>query len=159
MTRSAACRQRRSAPEHLVLASGSGARTAVGVIVLALAGCASAPPSRSGADTSARMPVPAQPTVPPPVARSVQPAATVCPTPDYPEVARRAQATGTTVVGGDVQADGTVRSVVVVRSSGASRSHKLLDRAAAEALARCRFPAQPGTLAAPVSVDYVWKLE
>jgi hypothetical protein len=52
-----------------------------------------------------------------------------------------------------------VRSVVIVRSSGPTRAHKLLDRAAADALARCRFPAAPGTAPATTSVDYRWTLD
>jgi hypothetical protein len=52
-----------------------------------------------------------------------------------------------------------VRSVVIVRSSGPTRAHKLLDRAAADALARCRVPAAPGTAPATTSVDYLWTLD
>jgi TonB family protein len=102
----------------------------------------------------------APPTAPPPPAgpapRAVPPAAGACPTPAFPESVRRGDAAGLTRVTGEVQPDGTVRSVVVVRSSGPTRAHKLLDRAAADAMSRCRFPPAPGTAPATTTVDYRW---
>lgn len=55
--------------------------------------------------------------------------------PRYPESARRAGSQGTTVLRVRVGADGTVRSVLIERSSG----HPDLDEAAREAVATWRF--------------------
>ena len=120
-------------------------------LALALAACATptaAPPAAPG-------PAPAE-ARPGPAPRTVPAASTACPTPVFPGSVRRGQASGLTRVTGEVQPDGTVRSVVVVRTSGPTRAHKALDRAAADALAKCRFPAAPGTLPAETSVDYRW---
>jgi TonB family protein len=129
--------------------SARGAAIAL-VVVLSLAACATppAPPSPG--------PPAAPPALPP---RAVPPASTACPAPTVPESLRRSDATGLTRVTGEVQPDGTVRSVVVVRSSGSTRAHKLLDRAAADALSRCRFPPEAGTAPATTTVDYRWTLD
>jgi hypothetical protein len=46
--------------------------------------------------------------------------------------------------------------LVVIRSSGSTPQHKQLDRAAADALAQCRFPPAPGTAPATTTVNYRW---
>ncbi len=88
-----------------------------------------------------------------------------CEKPSYPPAAARAEAKGTTKIRFTVDASGHVDAskTTIERSSGMSREHKLLDRAAVEALSKCRF--KPGTDAEgrPVGgysiVDYVWNLE
>lgn len=82
---------------------------------------------------------------------------------DYPQAARRAETTGTTRVRFTVSAEGKLISADVVRSSGPSREHKMLDRVAVAKLSECAF--KPGAdesgrpMGASVDVEYVWKLE
>ncbi len=86
-----------------------------------------------------------------------------CARPDYPDAAVRVEATGTTKIRFTVDATGTVAKAEVERPSGASREHRLLDRAAVQALSKCRFT--PGTddqgraTGGFAVVDYVWKLD
>jgi protein TonB len=81
---------------------------------------------------------------------------------DYPAAARRAEATGTTKIRFQVGADGKLSGAEVVRSSGASREHKMLDRLALSKLSDCSF--KPGRdengrpTGGSFEVDYVWKL-
>lgn len=83
--------------------------------------------------------------------------------PVYPPAAIRAGAQGKTVVDLVVDAAGHAGHARVVRSAGDSAELKLLDQAAAEALARC--PYTPGTdadgkpVGATVSVSYEWRLD
>jgi len=123
------------------------------VTALSLAACAT-PPGALRATVPAA--VPADGNREP---RSVPPASTACPTPAYPDGTRRSSVAGLTRVSGEVQPDGSVRSVVVIRSSGTSPLHKQLDRAAADALAQCRFPPAPGTAPASTTVNYRWTAE
>lgn len=82
---------------------------------------------------------------------------------DYPPAAQRAEATGTTVVRFTVDGTGRMTNAQVVRSAGASREHRLLDRVAVTKLSECKF--SPGRdengnpVGATVDVEYVWKLE
>ncbi len=101
----------------------------------------------------------------PAVKPSAQPAkidVNSCDKPEYPAAAARAQATGTTKIRFAVDADGHVSKADVERPSGASREHRLLDRAAVDALSKCKFI--PGkdeggkATGAFAIVDYVWKL-
>lgn len=75
----------------------------------------------------------------------------------------RAQAQGTTVLSMTVDATGRVTATVVRRSAGTSDEHRLLDQAAAEALARC--PVTPGTdengrpVGSQFELSYDWRLE
>lgn len=82
---------------------------------------------------------------------------------DYPSAARRADATGTTSVRFQVGADGKLSGAEVVKSSGPSRAHKLLDRVALEKLSDCSFKAGVDESGRPMGgsfdVDYVWRLE
>jgi protein TonB len=82
---------------------------------------------------------------------------------DYPAAAQRAEATGTTRLRFTIGADGKLQNTEVVRSAGASREHKLLDRLAAQKFGECTF--RPGTdsdgkaVGGQVEVEYVWKLD
>lgn len=81
-----------------------------------------------------------------------------CVKPEYPAAALAAGQTGSVVLAFDVRSDGAVAGVTVGETSG----HPLLDTAAFDALARCRFrPALAnGTpVAARQAVKYVWVLE
>jgi protein TonB len=86
-----------------------------------------------------------------------------CEKPAYPSAAARAEIQGEVRIRVAVGADGRVTGTEVVRSSGPSREHKMLDRAA-EAVIRssCKFRA--GTVdgkpeALTTDVVYVWKLD
>ncbi|WP_284615404.1 TonB family protein [Aquabacterium humicola] len=81
---------------------------------------------------------------------------TGCRTLAYPAIAMAARAQGTTGVGFSIGPDGKVNKAVIVRPAGATREHRLLDRAAVEHLASCTFPvpAEPQRM---VRIDYVWK--
>jgi periplasmic protein TonB len=92
----------------------------------------------------------------PPKKRSISIAA--CVQPDYPPRARRAEATGTTRLRIEVTADGTVTEVSVLRPSGPTREHKMLDQAAVDALRHCKFAPEPGTTTNAVTVSYRWSL-
>ena len=82
--------------------------------------------------------------------------------PDYPAAAQRAGVTGVTRIRFSVDATGRIAGSVIVKPSGASRENRMMDKAAAEALAQC--PVQVGTdeMGRPVGtttdVDYVWSL-
>ena len=83
--------------------------------------------------------------------------------PEYPPAAQRAGATGVSRIRFTVDASGRVAGSQILSPSGATREHRLLDRAAAEALAQC--PVTPGTdemgrpVGATTDVEYVWKLD
>jgi protein TonB len=82
--------------------------------------------------------------------------------PDYPAAAIKEDATGTTKIRFTVDASGKLASAEVIKSAGASRAHKALDRAAVSGLSECKF--KPGidengrAVGATVDVEYVWKL-
>ena len=82
--------------------------------------------------------------------------------PDYPAAAQRAGATGVTRIRFSVDANGRIAGSAILTPSGASRENRMMDKAAAEALAQC--PVQVGTdeMGRPVGtttdVDYVWNL-
>ena len=83
---------------------------------------------------------------------------------DYPRAARSAESTGTTTIRFNVGADGKLAGTPeVVRSSGPTREHKLLDRVAVAKLAECAFRAGVDENGRPVgatfNVEYVWKLD
>ena len=111
---------------------------------------------------------PPAPTAPPapPVARTAIPAridVSACEKPEYPAAATRAEATGTTKIRFTVDATGKVSKADLEKSAGSSREHRLLDRAAIEALSKCPF--KPGMdeqgrpVGATTLVEYVWKLD
>ena len=81
---------------------------------------------------------------------------------DYPAIAVKEEATGTTRVRFTVDAAGKLAGAEVVRSAGASRAHKALDRVAVQKLSECTF--RPGidengkAVGGTFDVEYVWKL-
>jgi protein TonB len=82
---------------------------------------------------------------------------------DYPRAALRAEATGTTKVRFSVDASGKLAGVEIVKSSGPSREHKMLDRIAVDKLSGCKFTPGADEAGHPTGgsfdVDYVWKIE
>jgi protein TonB len=86
-----------------------------------------------------------------------------CERPDYPAAAARTEATGTTRIKVTVGTDGRAVETEIDRTSGPTREHKQLDRAAEAAIKNtCRF--KPGTVdgkpqALTTIVEYVWRLE
>lgn len=82
--------------------------------------------------------------------------------PEYPGAAQRAGATGITRIRFSVDATGRIAGSQILQSSGPSREHRLMDRAAAEALAQC--PVHVGTdeagrpVGTTTDVEYVWTL-
>ena len=107
-------------------------------------------------------PAPPAPPAPARVAPQVN-FANDCTKPAYPPAAARAEATGVVRIKVNVGVDGRATATEVVRSSGPSREHKLLDRAAEAAIRdTCKF--KPGTVDGkpePLTtfVEYAWKLE
>lgn len=128
-----------------------------------------APPPAPVAIAPAPSPTPAPPAPAAPApAPKLQPVPAridvgACDKPEYPAAALRAEATGTTKIRFTVDANGKVAKAEIERSAGSSREHRMLDRAAVEALSKCPF--KPGTdeLGKPVGattvVEYVWKTD
>jgi len=113
-------------------------------------------------------PVQAPPAPPPPPRVAARPAianASACaPTgDDYPRAALRTEATGTTTIRFSIDAAGKLAGTQVVKSAGASREHKMLDRVALEKLSSCTFTAGQDENGRPVGasfdVEYVWKIQ
>jgi TonB family protein len=96
---------------------------------------------------------------PPMQPRSVDAKSANCTKPNYPNAARRYDAEGTTYLSFSVDSLGALSNPTVEQSSGASPAHKLLDKAALEALLTCRFPPSPGSAPARGRVEYVWRLD
>ncbi len=106
---------------------------------------------------------PAPPAAPKPQAAPARIDVNTCEKPAYPAAATRADATGVTKIRFTVDATGAVSQAEIEKSAGSSREHRLLDRAAVDALSKCRF--KPGTdengkaVGGTTVVEYVWKLE
>lgn len=83
--------------------------------------------------------------------------------PRYPEAALRAHVQGVSTLAFHVAADGKVTQVDIVAPSGPTREHRLLDHAAASALALCPFKPAKDENGNPVEsvmpVKYAWRLE
>lgn len=119
--------------------------------------------------TIAPPPVQAPPAPPPPPRAAARPAianvqACAPTSDDYPRAARSADTTGTTTVRFNVGGDGKLQGTPeVVKSSGPSREHKMLDRVAVAKLAECAFRAGVDENGRPMggsfTVEYVWKLD
>jgi protein TonB len=81
---------------------------------------------------------------------------------DYPSIAVRAEATGTTRIRFTVDASGKLSGTDVVKSAGVTRAHKALDNVAVSKLSECKFT--PGidengrAVGGSFEVEYVWKL-
>jgi protein TonB len=83
--------------------------------------------------------------------------------PEYPAQAARAGVTGTSRIRFSVDAAGRVAAAQVLGSSGPTREHRLLDKAAADALAQCPIAVGTDDMGRPVGttvdVEYVWRLD
>ena len=107
-------------------------------------------------------PAPAAPPAPARVAPQVN-FNTDCVKPSYPPAAARAEATGVVRIKVTVGIDGRATATEIAKSSGPTREHKLLDRAAETAIRdTCKF--KPGTVDGkpePLTtfVEYDWKLQ
>ena len=86
-----------------------------------------------------------------------------CTPPAMPMRAAEAGAQGTSRLRFHVDETGKVTSAEVIKSSGQTSAHRLLDNAAMKALAQC--PVEPARdangrpVASDVDVSYTWKLE
>ncbi|MBK8104954.1 MAG: energy transducer TonB [Betaproteobacteria bacterium] len=84
-----------------------------------------------------------------------------CARPEYNEQARRAEAQGSTTILFTMDTTGHISEATVVKSSGESREHKMLDRLALEAVRNCK--GTPGTLDGVPQritsrITYVWRI-
>ncbi len=83
--------------------------------------------------------------------------------PLYPEAALRAGVQGVTLLSFHVDETGRITSGKVVRSSGPTREHRMLDGAALHALMLCPVKAQVDEnghpVASDVEVPYTWRLQ
>jgi periplasmic protein TonB len=108
-------------------------------------------------------PAPPAPPAPPAVAAVAAITSVADCKPSYPAAAAKEEATGTTKIRFTIDASGKMLGAEVLKSAGASRAHKILDRTAVSALSECKF--KPGrdetgkAVGAYAIVDYVWKLE
>ncbi len=87
---------------------------------------------------------------------------TACDRPEYTSAARRAEATGNTVIVYTMDTNGVINQASIEKSSGPTREHKILDRLALEAVKACK--GTPGTVDGKPQklvgrITYVWKLE
>jgi protein TonB len=121
-----------------------------------------APPVTIAPPPTPEPPAPAPPAPPARVPPQVN-FKTDCEIPTYPPAAARAEATGVVRIRVTVGIDGRATATEIVKSSGPSREHKLLDRAAEAAIKNtCKF--KPGTVDGkpePLTtfVEYDWKLQ
>ncbi len=122
-------------------------------------------------DPSPQAPVVIAPTEPGPVAlvptriqshlASINAGASQC-RPEYPAAAARAGTTGVSRIRFSVDAAGKVTNALMLASSGPTREHRLLDKAAADALQHCPITVGTDDTGRPVGtttdVEYVWRL-
>lgn len=83
--------------------------------------------------------------------------------PQYPSAALRAQVQGITTVAFHLDAMGKVTGTEIVKSSGPTLYHRMLDEETARKLSLCPFKPQLDDQGHPVAgvvkVDYTWRLE
>ena len=83
--------------------------------------------------------------------------------PLYPAAALRAHVQGVTLLSFHVDESGRITSGKVVRSSGPTREHRMLDAAALHALMLCPVKAEVDenghSVASDVEVPYTWRLQ
>lgn len=91
--------------------------------------------------------------MPPPL-----PKVLTCPTPEYPAVALRAEAQGTTKIDVEVDEQGDVVNAFVSSASGDSRPHQYLDRSALEAMRKCKFNQAPGVPLRKSRIGYTFSV-
>ena len=77
----------------------------------------------------------------------------------YPPAAAKSEAQGTTEVEIDLASDGRVVASKIVRSSGRSREHKLLDEAAARSLSTCVASEKLRGRTGRYPIAVTWKLD
>lgn len=110
------------------------------------------------------------PATPPPpaqprgvVARPAQLNVANCEKPEYPAKARSQEVSGSTHIRFTVDETGHVTKAEIVKPSGSSREHRMLDKAAVDALSICPFKPGVDDSGKPVggqtTVIYDWKLE
>jgi TonB family protein len=109
-------------------------------VVTLLAGCA--------------LPAPT-PTAP----REVSMAKATCQPTNYPDEARRLGAAGQTEVEMEVNPEGKVTRVAIIKSSGATAGHRALDALAISTISKCVFPPAPGFLSGTGRMVYIWRLD
>ena len=82
--------------------------------------------------------------------------------PEYPAVAQRLGVTGTSRIRFSVDAGGHILGAQILQSSGPSRENRLLDQAAAAALAKCPVTLgnddQGRAVPFTTDIDYVWTM-
>lgn len=81
-----------------------------------------------------------------------------CPVLQYPTAARRAEATGSTKVELRNGSDGHPQEIRIVKSSGTSREHSLLDQAAVDWLRQC-IKSKPADVGKLQVFDMQWSLQ
>ena len=91
--------------------------------------------------------------------RTVVVSKATCQPTTYPDVARRQGAAGQTEVELEVNAEGKVTRVAIVKSSGSTPGHLALDALALNTIAKCTFPPEPGFLSGTGRMVYVWRLD
>jgi len=98
---------------------------------------------------------------PPPatVAREVSMAKATCQPTVYPEEARRLGAAGQTEVEMEVNPEGKVTRVAIIKSSGNTPGHQALDALAINTISKCIFAPAPGFLSGTGRMVYVWRLD
>ena len=131
--------KRMSTPPPPVLAFRTFARTVWAPALLFTACAASTPPAT-------------QP-------RAVAINAGVCEQANYPAEARQWEAAGSTEMEFEVNPEGKVTRVAILKPSGTSPGHLALDTLARNTLSKCTFPPAPGFLSGSARMVYVWKLE
>jgi protein TonB len=81
---------------------------------------------------------------------------------DYPAAALRAEATGITKIRFTIDGTGHLAKAEIVKSAGATREHRMLDRVAADMLSTCKFTPGIDENGKPTGgtfdVEYVWKI-